>query len=121
MEKEGPPSCTFDQDKLILRYESTIPADVNLISVTENLPECPNCGSPAPFVHAADIGKDGRVYFIFRCENCDAGEFKIWRPQWQAMADMLLQFQVLKKPADVPNVFSDAALKKIYKDGKLVE
>jgi len=32
MEKEGPPSCTFDQDKLILRYESTIPADVNLIS-----------------------------------------------------------------------------------------
>src|SRR6185295_8408799 len=42
------------------------------------------------------------------------------REQWQAMADMLLQFQVLKKPADVPNVFSDVALKKVYKDGKLV-
>ena len=41
------------------------------------------------------------------------------REQWQAMADMLLQFQVLKKPADVPSVFSDVALKKIYKDGKL--
>ena len=32
MMKEGPPSCTFDQDKLILRFESTIPADVKLIS-----------------------------------------------------------------------------------------
>jgi ABC-type nitrate/sulfonate/bicarbonate transport system substrate-binding protein len=42
------------------------------------------------------------------------------REQWQGMADMLLQFQVLKKPADVPNVFSDVALKKVYKDGKLV-
>lgn len=42
------------------------------------------------------------------------------REQWQSMADMLLQFQVLKKPADVPSVFSDVALKKIYKDGKLV-
>ena len=62
---------------------------LNHISVTENLPDCPGCGNPAPFVHAADIGKDGRVYFIFKCGNCDAGEFKIWRPQWQAMADML--------------------------------
>jgi ABC-type nitrate/sulfonate/bicarbonate transport system substrate-binding protein len=43
------------------------------------------------------------------------------REQWQGMADMLLQFQVLKKQADVPNVFYDAALKKIYKDGKMVE
>jgi ABC-type nitrate/sulfonate/bicarbonate transport system substrate-binding protein len=41
------------------------------------------------------------------------------REQWQGMADMLLQFQVLKKPADVPNLFSDVALKKIYKDGKI--
>jgi ABC-type nitrate/sulfonate/bicarbonate transport system substrate-binding protein len=41
------------------------------------------------------------------------------REQWQAMADTLLQFQVLKKPADVPNLFSDAALKKIYKNGKI--
>jgi ABC-type nitrate/sulfonate/bicarbonate transport system substrate-binding protein len=41
------------------------------------------------------------------------------REQWQGLADMLLQFQVLKKPADVPNVFSDVALKKIYKDGKI--
>ena len=32
MTEEGPPSCTFDQDKLILRFESTIPADVKLIS-----------------------------------------------------------------------------------------
>ena len=49
----------------------------------------PPRGVPAAFVHAADVGKDGRVYFIFKCGNCDAGEFKIWRPQWQAMADML--------------------------------
>jgi ABC-type nitrate/sulfonate/bicarbonate transport system substrate-binding protein len=42
------------------------------------------------------------------------------REQWQGMADMLLQFQVLKKPADVPSVFDDTALKAIYKDGKLV-
>ena len=33
------------------------------------------------------------------------------REQWQGMADMLLQFQVLKKPADVPSVFDDTALK----------
>ena len=32
MQQEGPPTCTFDQDKLILRFESTIPADVKLIS-----------------------------------------------------------------------------------------
>jgi hypothetical protein len=59
------------------------------ISVTENLPQCPVCGQLADFVHAADVGKDGRVYFIFKCGHCGAGEFKIWRPQWQAMADML--------------------------------
>jgi predicted RNA-binding Zn-ribbon protein involved in translation (DUF1610 family) len=59
------------------------------ITVTENLPHCPACGATAVFASAADVGKDGRVYFIFKCTNCDAGEFKIWRPQWQAMADML--------------------------------
>ncbi|HEV8700022.1 MAG TPA: ATP-binding protein [Candidatus Polarisedimenticolia bacterium] len=32
MQQEGPPTCTFDQDKLILRFESTIPAEVKLIS-----------------------------------------------------------------------------------------
>ena len=43
------------------------------------------------------------------------------REQWQATADMLLQFQVLKKPADVSAVFTDTILKRIYKDGKLVQ
>ena len=32
MEKEEPPNCEFDQDKLLMRFESTIPADVRLIS-----------------------------------------------------------------------------------------
>jgi ABC-type nitrate/sulfonate/bicarbonate transport system substrate-binding protein len=41
------------------------------------------------------------------------------KEQWQKMGEMLLQFQVLKKPVDVQAVFSDVALKKIYKDGKI--
>ena len=32
MPKEESPACTFDQEKLILRFSSTIPADVKLIS-----------------------------------------------------------------------------------------
>jgi serine/threonine-protein kinase RsbW len=32
MSKEESPACTFDQEKLILRFSSTIPADVKLIS-----------------------------------------------------------------------------------------
>jgi ABC-type nitrate/sulfonate/bicarbonate transport system substrate-binding protein len=39
--------------------------------------------------------------------------------QWQTMADLLLQYQVLKKPANVAAVFTDEYLKKVYKDGKL--
>lgn len=41
------------------------------------------------------------------------------KEQWQKMGEMLLQLQVLKKPVDVQAVFSDAALRKIYKDGKI--
>jgi hypothetical protein len=41
------------------------------------------------FADAADVGRDGRVNLIFRCTNCSAGESKVWRPEYQAMADML--------------------------------
>jgi hypothetical protein len=53
-------------------------------SVTENLPHCDNCGASLVFAHAADLAKDGRVYLIFKCIACDAGESKVWRPEWQA-------------------------------------
>jgi hypothetical protein len=56
-------------------------------SVTENLPACPACGAPTQFTHAADFGRDKRVYLIFRCTSCSAGETKVWRPEWQALAD----------------------------------
>jgi ribosomal protein S27AE len=59
------------------------------IHVTENLPTCPACGSTTVFANAADIGKDGRVYMIFRCP-IDSTENKVWRPDWQALHDMLV-------------------------------
>jgi hypothetical protein len=57
--------------------------------VTENIPACPACGATATFTKTGDLGRDGRLYLIFKCTNCDAGEFKVWRPQWQAMTDLL--------------------------------
>ena len=58
-------------------------------SITENLPECPACGAKTTFVHAADFARDGRVYLIFMCTSCEAGETKVWRPEWQVLADTL--------------------------------
>jgi ribosomal protein S27AE len=62
---------------------------VSHLKVTENLPLCPACGTPTVFANAADMARDGRVYLIFRCHACPAGETKVWRPEYQAMADML--------------------------------
>jgi hypothetical protein len=59
------------------------------LKLTENLPNCPACGATMVFADAADVGRDGRVNLIFRCTNCSAGEAKIWRPEYQAMADLL--------------------------------
>lgn len=56
---------------------------------SDNLPECPKCGAKTTFTHLADMGRDGKVYFIFRCDVCDAGEMKIWRPEWQSLADTI--------------------------------
>ncbi len=58
-------------------------------SVTENLPECPACGATTVFAHAADMGRDGRVYLIFTCPACAAGETKVWRPEWQSLSENL--------------------------------
>jgi len=41
------------------------------------------------------------------------------KEQWQALADLLLQYQVLKKPADVASVFTNDYVSHVYKDGKL--
>jgi ABC-type nitrate/sulfonate/bicarbonate transport system substrate-binding protein len=41
------------------------------------------------------------------------------KEQWQALADLLLQYQVIKKPADVASVFSNDYVSRTYKDGKL--
>ena len=59
------------------------------INVTDNLPSCPACGTITVFANAADIAKDGRVYMIFRCPT-DGTENKVWRPEWQALHDMLV-------------------------------
>lgn len=59
------------------------------IKIVDNLPECPNCGATTVFANAADVGKDGRVNLIFRCTNCSAGETKVWKPEYQAMADLI--------------------------------
>lgn len=59
------------------------------LTLTENLPECSACGAPLVFANAADVGRDGRVNLIFRCASCSAGETKVWRPEYQAMADLL--------------------------------
>ena len=65
--------------------------NLNHFSVTENLPHCDNCGAPLVFANAADLGRDGRVYLIFKCVACTAGESKVWRPEWQAaLADTLV-------------------------------
>ena len=59
------------------------------VSVTTNLPTCPTCGAATSFAHAADYGRDKRVYFIFNCAAC-ANETKVWRAEWQAMADAIV-------------------------------
>ena len=59
------------------------------IKIVDNLPECPNFGATTVFANAADMGKDGRVYLIFRCTNCSAGETKVWKPEYQAMSDLI--------------------------------
>ncbi len=59
------------------------------VSAGDSLPECPECGTPTVFTHTADLARDGRVYFIFKCDACPAGESKFWRAEWQALADTL--------------------------------
>lgn len=58
-------------------------------AVTENLPHCEQCGATLHFTQAADMGRDGRVYLIFTCTACTAGETKVWRPEWQHLADVI--------------------------------
>jgi hypothetical protein len=60
-------------------------------SVTDNVPHCDHCGAPLKFANAADQDRSGRVYLIFKCVSCAAGESKVWRPEWQAaLADSLV-------------------------------
>jgi hypothetical protein len=59
-------------------------------SVKDNLPQCPACGAPTVFTHSADMGRDGRVYLIFTCPSCAAGETKVWRPEWQSLSENLV-------------------------------
>jgi hypothetical protein len=59
-------------------------------TVTENLPHCDNCGASLVYTRTVDLSKDGRVYLIFRCTECDAGERMVWRTEWQALADSLV-------------------------------
>jgi hypothetical protein len=73
-----------EAQRIAMRYT------ISHLSITENLPACPACGATTTFAKAADVGRDNRVYLIFRCTNCDAGETKVWRPEYQAMADMLI-------------------------------
>jgi hypothetical protein len=54
-------------------------------------PDCPACGAPTVFTQQADIARDGRVHLIFRCPACNAGETKVWRPEWQDMVDLVAQ------------------------------
>ena len=61
------------------------------IAAIENVPSCPACGAPGAFTQLGDVGKDKRLYLIFSCTACDAGEFKVWRPQWQTMADLIAE------------------------------
>ena len=62
---------------------------VTYFSIKENLPHCENCGADLVFANAADLARDKRVYLIFKCNNCSAGETKVWRPEWQTLADAL--------------------------------
>lgn len=64
--------------------------NVKHITLTST-PECPKCGAPTVFTNQADIAKDKRVHFIFRCPVCDAGEMKVWRPEWQELVDLLAE------------------------------
>ena len=60
-------------------------------SVTENAPHCDNCGATLVFANAADLDRSGRIYLIFKCVACSAGESKVWRPEWQAaLADSIV-------------------------------
>jgi hypothetical protein len=62
---------------------------VSHVSITTP-PDCPTCGAPTDFTHNADIARDGRVYLIFRCTACAAGETKVWRPEWQELTHSLV-------------------------------
>jgi ABC-type nitrate/sulfonate/bicarbonate transport system substrate-binding protein len=41
------------------------------------------------------------------------------REQWQSLADTLLEYRTITKPADLTKVFTDAFVKQSYRDGKL--
>ena len=61
------------------------------ISLAEPTPCCPACGGNTLFTQTADLGRDGRLYLIFRCPACDRGEIKVWRASWQGLKDLLIE------------------------------
>lgn len=62
--------------------------------LTLTAPECPLCDTPMNFTNMADIDKSGKVYMIFTCPNCQNGEMKLWRQEWQAMSDLIVAEEV---------------------------
>ena len=72
-----------------LRTETGMRHTITHFSVTENLPECPDCGAATTFANAAELSREKRVYMIFKCTACGA-ETKVWRPEWQALSDALV-------------------------------
>jgi len=60
------------------------------VAITDNAPACHACGAPTVFAQAADVLHDNRVYLIFKCSSCTAGETRVWRQEWQYLANMLV-------------------------------
>lgn len=58
----------------------------------ETPPQCPECGTSMVFTRHADVARDGRAHFVFRCETC-AREIKLWRPEWQDLTDTFLAIE----------------------------
>lgn len=58
--------------------------------ITVPAPECPECNTPLTFTHVADVDRNGKVYLIFTCPNCQYGERKFWRPEWQELTDLIV-------------------------------
>lgn len=58
----------------------------------ETPPPCPECATPMMFTRHADVARDGRAYFVFRCVDC-ALDVKLWRAEWQSLTDMFLTIE----------------------------